>query len=312
MTTQDEPQKAPLDEVMMAMDVVDTLRHRQDLVLRELDGAAKESRLIDRLRDVYHNQGIDVPDHILKQGVEALEQDRFVYEPSSPSFGRSLSELYVSRGQWGKPVLAIFSVVVLAFGAYFFAYKPYQSAQREQTRVELAEVLPAQMQQLRDAIFEETKVQSAVTQADSILAQGQSAAREGNQPAALDAVTKLTDLRDGLRLNYELRVVNRDDVRSGFWTFPEVNEAATNYYLVVEAIGQNGDVYNLPILNEENGSIDRVDLWGVRVPENVYDRVVADKQDNGIIDNNIIGQKQAGFTDVKYSVPILGGTVTQW
>ena len=65
---------APLDEVMMAMDVVDTLRHRQDLVTRELDGVARERQLIERLREVYRQQGIEVPDHILREGVAALAE----------------------------------------------------------------------------------------------------------------------------------------------------------------------------------------------------------------------------------------------
>ncbi len=45
---------APLDEVMLAMDVVDTLRHRQDLVARELEGVTREQQLIEKLRAVYH------------------------------------------------------------------------------------------------------------------------------------------------------------------------------------------------------------------------------------------------------------------
>ena len=45
---------APLDEVMLAMDVVDTLRHRQDLATRELAGVTREQQLIDKLRDIYH------------------------------------------------------------------------------------------------------------------------------------------------------------------------------------------------------------------------------------------------------------------
>ena len=48
---------APLNEVMLAMDVVDTLRHRQDLVVRELDEATREKQLIEKLRDIYHQQG---------------------------------------------------------------------------------------------------------------------------------------------------------------------------------------------------------------------------------------------------------------
>ena len=77
-------EKAPLDDVMLAMDVVDTLRHNQDLVARELAGEARETQLIERLRTIYHQQGIEVTDAILKQGVAALEESRFVYTPPKP------------------------------------------------------------------------------------------------------------------------------------------------------------------------------------------------------------------------------------
>src|SRR5690606_20468402 len=97
---------APLDEVMLAMDVVDTLRHRQDLVTRELDGASREKQLIEKLRDIYHQQGIEVPDHILKEGVAALAESRFVYDPPAPGLGTTLARLYVSRKRWGPAAIA--------------------------------------------------------------------------------------------------------------------------------------------------------------------------------------------------------------
>jgi hypothetical protein len=57
-----------LDDVMIAMDVVDMLRHREDLVRRELDNDGRERELIARLRQIYHDQGIEVPDHVLAEG----------------------------------------------------------------------------------------------------------------------------------------------------------------------------------------------------------------------------------------------------
>ena len=112
---------APLDEVMLAMDVVDTLRHRQDLATRELGTDANERQLIDRLRDIYHQQGIEVPDHILKEGVAALQESRFVYDPPKPGFGASLARLYVGRKTWGKPVGAVLAaLLVIGMLPFFF------------------------------------------------------------------------------------------------------------------------------------------------------------------------------------------------
>ena len=65
---------ATLDDMMLAMDVVDTLRHRERLVERELNEEAKEEQLIERLRALYKGQGIEVPDSVIARGVEALKE----------------------------------------------------------------------------------------------------------------------------------------------------------------------------------------------------------------------------------------------
>lgn len=303
---------APLDEVMLAMDVVDTLRHRQDLATRELAGITREQQLIEKLRDIYHQQGIEVPDHILKEGVAALAESRFVYDPPKPGLGTTMARLYVGRKRWGKPVVAILAALVIGSIGYFGVWQPYQAGQAQQAQQELAQGLPAQMDALYQTVFDETKVQQAVVDAEAIRKRGKAFAAEGNRPGAEKAVADLTALRDQLRLQYTLQVVNRPDVRSGFWTFPEVNTEATNYYVVVEALDDAGKALSLPILNEENGQTETVDIWAVRVPEAVYNAVAADKQDDGIIQGNEVGRKSDGFLDVEYNMPVSGGAVTRW
>ena len=81
-----DPRK--LDDVLLAMDVVDTLRHRERLVDQELNAEAREEQLIARLKEIYGAQGIEVPDSIIAQGVKALKESRFVYTPAPPSFKR--------------------------------------------------------------------------------------------------------------------------------------------------------------------------------------------------------------------------------
>lgn len=311
-TTTATAEKAPLDEVMLAMDVVDTLRHRQDLVERELAGDARETQLLDKLREIYHQQGIEVTDEVLRAGVKALDESRFVYTPPKPSFGVSLAKLYVGRKKWGPAALAITLILVIGLGGYFLAYRPYQQAQIEGARLELSEKLPAQMDALYQSIFEETKVQQAVGEAEQMRTRGKTAAAEGDRAGAEQAIASLTGLRDQLRQEYQLRIVNRQDQKTGFWTFPEINTAATNYYVVVEAIGDDGKPLTLPIANEETGQTENVAIWGVRVPESTYRQVENDKRDDGILQRNMLGLKEYGFLDVDYVMPVLGGAVTRW
>ena len=74
-----------LDDIMLSMDVVDTLRHRQHLIERELNSEERDQKLIERLREIYTSQGMEVTDEILAAGVAALKEDRFVYTPPKES-----------------------------------------------------------------------------------------------------------------------------------------------------------------------------------------------------------------------------------
>lgn len=305
-------EKAPLDEVMLAMDVVDTLRHRQDLAERELAGDAREKQLIERLRDIYHQQGIEVSDEVLREGVKALAESRFAYTPPKPSLSTSLARIYVSRKRWGPATLAIALVLVVGLGGYFLAWQPFQAAQAEAARIELSQTLPGQMDALYQTIFEETKVQQAVSDADVLRVRGKAAASEGNRAGAEKAIADLTALRDRLRSEYTLRIVNKEGERSAFWRVPDINPDATNYYLIVQAIGPDGKALTLPITNEETGKVENVDTWGARVPESTYRSVEADKRDDGIIERTTLGLKEYGFLDPDYVLPVLGGAVTKW
>ena len=101
-----------LQDVMLAMDVVDTLRHADQLVDREIDSAGRRERLIERLRRIYRAQGIEVSDATLREGVLALEEERFAYRRSGSGFSRWLARIYIARGRWFKPLLFLLAVAL--------------------------------------------------------------------------------------------------------------------------------------------------------------------------------------------------------
>jgi hypothetical protein len=225
----------------------------------------------------------------------------------------TLARLYVSRKAWGPWLAGILIVLALGLGGYFFGYLPLRAAEAEAARVELSETLPAKMDTLVRTIGAESKVDEAVSEASDLSERGKIAAAEGNRAGATLAIASLQSLLDKLRLDYTIRVVNRDDEKSGFWTFPDINVEATNYYLVVEALDSTTHkVLNLDIKNEETGEIETVDIWGLRVPEETYRAIEADKRDDGIIGKDTVGAKHHGYLDPDYSVDVLGGAVTRW
>ena len=105
---------------MLAMDVVDTLRHRRLLVERELLSDKRDEKLLDRLREIYRSQGMEVTDEVLQAGVEALREERFSYRPPRKSLAVRLARLYVQRGKWGLRAAIALAVVMLVWLGYAF------------------------------------------------------------------------------------------------------------------------------------------------------------------------------------------------
>src|SRR6185436_15880603 len=134
------PQK--LDELMMAMDVVDTIRHRELLVERELDQGLRDDQLRDRLREIYKGQGIEVPDRVIDDGIKALKESRFVYVPPKPGLAVSLATMWVNRARILWMVLAIALVIVGARVGYYFLVERPPIVAAETARIELS-TLPA-------------------------------------------------------------------------------------------------------------------------------------------------------------------------
>lgn len=296
-----ESQAAPLSDIMLAMDVTDNLRHDPSLA----DDPA-------RLATLYARQGVMLSDAVAAEGVAAWRSKRFAYLPAPTGFALTLARLYVWRRHWLPPAVAVGLMFLIGFGGYFLVYKPYHDGQVQQAQLELTQTMPAEMDALYETIHEETKVQQAENDALEARMHGKDAAAKGDRAGAEEAIADLTAIRDTLRQSYQLMIVDRPGVKWGFWTFPEDNSEATNYYLVVEARDADGVALPLPIRNEQTGIVETVKMWGIRVPEEVYHSVEADKADNGTIQHALMGIKDFGFLEPDYTVQVLGGTVTRW
>ena len=282
------------------MDIVDTIRRRERMVQRELDAEGREIDLKERLRKIYAAQGIDIPDHVLEQGVAAIKEDRFVYKPAAPGFPRTLATLYVTRNAWGKWLLGAIAAVMIAAAGYYAAV------------VAPAARLPGRIEALHVQIAGITEDAEARTQAGQIRDAGLAAVQRGDAGKARAAVASLEELLGLLEQDYTLRVVNRPGEYSGVYRIPDLNEQARNYYVIVEAIDSRGNVLTVPILSEETGATERVKAWGLRVDEDVFNAVANDKKDDGIIQNNRFGEKKRGRLTADYTMPTTGAAITAW
>jgi hypothetical protein len=304
--------KGKLDDLMLAMDVVDTLRHREDLITRELNDAGKEEELIRRLREIYRQQGIAVPDHILKDGVKALRDSRFVYTPPGPGLKRRLLTLYVNRGRYGKRLIGLAAVLGLGWGVWQFTVVQPERQAAETARTELTQTLPARLGAAFGDVTGVTTDPEARARAEALKADGERALRNGDRAGARKAVDDLAALRGQLTSEYVLTIVSRQGVDTGVWRRPPRNPNGRNYYLIVEAIAPDGRKLSLPIRNEETGQTETVSIWGMRVPQEMFERIARDKRDDGIVQLNRFGVKRRGALNAEYLMPFEGGMITKW
>ncbi len=210
-----EQQSSKLDDIMLAMDVVDTLRHDQKITERELAEGDREVDLIERLRDIYRKQGIDVPDEILRQGVKALREERFVYKPPRDSLSVKLARLYVTRGTWGKWALGALA----------------RARHRRRSSV-LSGLCGAHRADADDPRRHHAALRRHQPRGDSGCGpRPRGSPRDGRHDrrprrkaeAARAAVADLERLRDDVRMEYDVRIVSRPGESTGVWRRPRRN-----------------------------------------------------------------------------------------
>ncbi len=409
--------QTPLDEVMLAMDIVDTLRHERSTVERELDADTRDATLVERIKQIYTGQGIAVTDDLIRKGVEALKQDRFIYVAPKSSFALRLAHVYIERWKWFRRTAI---AALLLTGGYVAVQLPQQWQERREyaaymarsdeigkhfgaldsriaaltrwhesqsaaggpaaysigglidevasglkrihmqrnalgaaaTVVDADDYAPQKQKTattMDHSIVQLTEIESSVgtleqkmdlvnrlhalaarftaaatalsaakptpalqTDITNLLTQADAAFHAGYADLAEPLVRRMEQVASQLTQAYELRIVSQSGVKSGIWRYPVDNPKGRNYYLVVEAIGDAGVPLTLPITNEETQKIEDVSRFAVRVPESVYEAVKADKMDNGLIDEALVGNKRRGEIDVDFKMPIAGGYITRW
>jgi len=298
----EEPRK--LDDVMMAMDVVDTLRHRTRIVDIELNESAREEQLVARLKEIYGAQGIEVPDRILKDGVKALAEQRFVYKPPRDTFSVKLAKAYVNRKRWlPQTVTAVGLLAAIAVGFQLLVFGPMNAEWQNMPTTISAELAEGQ------ALATDPVIDAQLA---SLAAEGQRAVANGDRDGARTQLKTMQGMNDQLAQEYDIRIVSRPDEDTGFWRQANDQPNAMNYYLVVEAVAPGGRVLKVPIRSVEEQTTESVSMWAQRVDKATFDRVAAEKQSNGMVVNDILGRKARGELEPAFDTPVPGGAITEW
>ena len=304
-----KPDKIEFDEVMLAMDVVDTLRHEQLLVERELASDERDQALIEKVKRMYAAQGLEVSDEVIAAGVAALKENRFAYQPP-PRGSAWLANLYVIRNRLAKWAAILAAALVGLFFFYQFAFVATEVRQRQKEAKNFNATIIQQQDQFSVAKQRLINLKQALNRAEKSSTASEVAAKRllaeaGQQLSGaetkLEALEKLplqpqftaeSLAREGDVI--KRRVGQRNDLLKGAATQLDSAEAAINNLgelsglreklasqrqsLLAESREDAARAQTEKLYNDAVAALNRGDLTGARQEsaalQQLYDRVV--------------------------------------
>lgn len=110
----------------------------------------------------------------------------------------------------------------------------------------------------------------------------------------------------------QLRIVSERGEQTGVWRYYDGNRGARSYYLVVDAVSPGGRRSFALFNSAENNEYYKRDRFAVRVSEELFNDVRKDKQDDGILRNNTLGEKPANSLTWQLAPGAAPSFIAEW
>ena len=298
------PEKTTLapEEILRVMDAARVI-HEHQSALAKHESLDREAT-IREIQLIYEELGDVVDQATIEKALDEYLSQRYAFTPARFGLSRSLAHLYVWRG-WIASRLFLPAAAEVAL-----AWTGLEVLESREQRIQEAAAarlvsLETDVGLLHAAILETAAEDVALDRAAEFGLRAESQIVAGDEAGLAETLQSYEELHDLLVTEY--RIV----ITGGVWRVPNDNPNARNHYLLVRALGPDDQAVSVSIRNEENDRTEQVAEWGERVPQEVYNRVAADKQDNGIIDDEEFGAKRRGFINAERRYPDIG-QITEW
>jgi hypothetical protein len=315
-TLEAAPEKLSLPELLRIMDVATTLRKEQEVVEEQLNFDQIKARLRERLLEAAKVAGEAVTPEQIDAAIDDYYDKLHSFEEPRWSFSVLLAHLYVRRVTILKWLIGIAAVVALTWSLLISGILPGEARTRNELE-RLTEQINTRAAAVRVLSADEV-VQGDVAK---LLATVETY-RANQETAKLDEVLKkLTVLQGQLEAEYQIVVVSNPGQQSGIDRYytDDQGERASGYYLIVEARTADGKPMPVPVINRETGKMEQRSQWAEMVPQEVYNRVAADKQADGVLDETVFATKQRGQLEPQVSMSdeagqplVRRGQITSW
>lgn len=315
------PDATSMHDMLRIMDVASALRRQRETAEAQLDVETARQRLRERLLATAAAAGEPVTPNEVDAAIASYFANQHRYEDPPASWARFWAQVWVLRN---GILLAGVVLCLAAFGAAMIARSlasepetrpapviattagapaPHAEAPLGELEASGLSAPPAVDTGLADdwRRYEQATAAAEVLAADddahervrSVVALGAAAHAAEDRDRLRQARRELDALVRRLEEQYVVRIVSRPGEQSGVDRYE--HGRLSGYYLIVEALAENDRIVPRRIKNAETQRAETVDKWGEQVPEAVWNRIVADKQADGVVDENLFARKTRGL-----------------
>ncbi|MBW7983384.1 DUF6384 family protein [Enterobacillus tribolii] len=187
--------------------------------------------------------------------------------------------------------------------------KAANAFEREKNRSGMIQALNRHVARLEALPLSAADRSSVNAQIDGVRALSQSP--DLTQQAWNSAMSALDDTYTLIVTPLTLTVVDRVGENSGIERTYD-SSGGRSWYLIAEALTAQGNAFPLTIKDSETGELKKVRIFGIRISQSEFEKLKRDKQDDGHIDNGLVGRKPANQLGFQYVRPVMEGRITTW
>lgn len=130
-------------------------------------------------------------------------------------------------------------------------------------------------------------------------------------PEWIEAINRMNEMYEYVVEPLTFIVVDRIGEKSGVErTYDE--SGGRSWYLITEAINSRGVPQSVWVKDSETGRERKTTTFGIRISQAEFEKLKKDKQEDGHIDNYIVGNKPANQLTVRYKRPVMDGRILSW
>ncbi len=312
------PEDLSLHEMLQVMDVARTLRKEQQTVEQEFNREETVELLREKLLASAEITGDMVTPEEVDAAINLYFDNLHTFREPAPGVSTVLAHVYIWRRRIASALCLLLCIGLLGWWLFFASTGPFSKASR--THRAIATHMP-EIERASASIRTVSRQPDVTAQVERLEQEANIARDAGDINRLAELQQRLTQLEARLLEEYEVRIVSGAGEQSGVDRYLTDSDGTrtSGDYVIVQAKAPDGEVLSRTIQNAETGREERVTVWAERVPAAVYNRIKADKQEDGILNETLFALKRRGDTDEQVVLPGEDGTplnrdsqITRW